>query len=93
MLLALDIPTAKTLLVHGHWTVSRRKMSKSVGNVVDPFAIMSARGVDVVRFYLARVGGRFRDDVGASVSVGIADIKKYSDKLRRTRPQIGRTHN
>lgn len=64
MLLALDIPTSKTLLVHGHWTVSRRKMSKSVGNVVDPFGIMAARGVDVVRFYLARVGGSFGSDHG-----------------------------
>jgi methionyl-tRNA synthetase len=56
-------------------------MSKSLGNVVDPFRAMEESsvnegvgvdadegggvGVDGVRWYLARVGGRFRDDVGA----------------------------
>lgn len=39
-------------------------MSKSLGNVADPFAAMHTEGVDVVRFYLARVGGRWKDDVG-----------------------------
>jgi methionyl-tRNA synthetase len=39
-------------------------MSKSLGNVADPFAAMDQFGVDVVRYYLARVGGRFCDDVG-----------------------------
>lgn len=41
-------------------------MSKSLGNVADPMAAMDEFGVDAVRFYLARVGGRFRDDVGES---------------------------
>ena len=39
-------------------------MSKSLGNVADPFAAMERHGVDCVRYYLARVGGKFRDDVG-----------------------------
>ena len=39
-------------------------MSKSLGNVADPLAAMSTYGVDIVRYYLATVGGRFRDDVG-----------------------------
>ncbi|KII94529.1 hypothetical protein PLICRDRAFT_127532 [Plicaturopsis crispa FD-325 SS-3] len=63
MLQALGLPLATTLLAHGHWTASQRKMSKSVGNVADPFAAMDAYGVDAVRFYLARVGGRFGTDV------------------------------
>jgi methionyl-tRNA synthetase len=40
-------------------------MSKSVGNVVCPLAAMERWGVDVVRWYMCRVGGRMRDDVGA----------------------------
>jgi len=40
-------------------------MSKSVGNVVDPMALMSEYGVDVVRWYVVRVGGGARGDVGA----------------------------
>jgi methionyl-tRNA synthetase len=63
MLLALDLPLPKKLLSHAHWTVNQKKMSKSVGNVADPFEAMDKFGVDVVRYYLTRVGGRFRDDV------------------------------
>ncbi|KAF9779503.1 tRNA synthetases class I (M)-domain-containing protein [Thelephora terrestris] len=63
MLLALDLPLPKRLLVHSHWTVEKRKMSKSVGNVVDPFEMMDAYGTDSVRYFLARVGGRFKYDV------------------------------
>jgi hypothetical protein len=64
MLMALDLPLPQTLLTHAHWTVNRQKMSKSVGNVADPLAAIETHGVDVVRWYLARVGCRFRDDVG-----------------------------
>ncbi|KAI9513225.1 tRNA synthetases class I (M)-domain-containing protein [Russula earlei] len=63
MLQALDLPLPKRLLAHCHWTVSRRKMSKSIGNVVDPFEAMQDLGTDLVRYYLARIGGRFKDDV------------------------------
>jgi len=63
MLQALDLPLPKKLLAHSHWTVNRRKMSKSIGNVVDPFQAIDELGADPVRFYLARIGGRFKDDV------------------------------
>ena len=39
-------------------------MSKSTGNVADPFEVLKAYQSDVVRFYLAYVGGHFKDDVG-----------------------------
>lgn len=64
LLLALDLPLPRRLLSHAHWTVGQKKMSKSRGNIVDPFEAINAFGIDVVRYYLARVGGRFRDDVG-----------------------------
>jgi len=78
MLKALELPLSRTILTHAHWTVNQRKMSKSVGNVVDPFEAMEIYGVDVVRFYLARVGGRFRDDVDWSTE----QLDKHSDELR-----------
>jgi methionyl-tRNA synthetase len=64
ILLALGLPLQERLLAHAHWTIEQKKMSKSVGNVVDPFEVIDKYGADVVRYYLARVGGRFRDDVG-----------------------------
>lgn len=64
MLQALGLPLTKQLLTHSHWTVEQRKMSKSVGNVADPIEAIDEYGLDVVRYYLARVGGRFKDDVG-----------------------------
>ena len=66
MLMALDLPLPKRLLVHSHWTVEKKKMSKSVGNVVNPFETMETYGTDAARYFLARVGGRFKYDVGTS---------------------------
>lgn len=64
MLQALGLPLSRQLLTHSHWTMDQRKMSKSVGNVADPLEAIEEFGPDVVRYYLARVGGRFKDDVG-----------------------------
>ena len=68
MLMALRLPLPKNLLVHSHWTVESTKMSKSIGNVADPVKAIDEFGIDLVRYYLARVGGRFKDDVGQSHS-------------------------
>ncbi|KAF8890288.1 hypothetical protein CPB84DRAFT_1732793 [Gymnopilus junonius] len=57
------IPLSHTLLTHAHWTSSQKKMSKSLGNVADPLEAMDKFGVDVARFYMMRVGGRWRGDV------------------------------
>ena len=67
MLQALGLPLPEKLLSHAHWTMSQKKISKSVGNVVDPFESIERYGVDAVRYYLARVGGRFRDDTGENL--------------------------
>ena len=64
MLAALGLPFPQKLLAHSHWTMDHRKMSKSLGNVVDPIAAIDVYGIDVVRYYLAEVGGKFKDDVG-----------------------------
>ncbi|KAH9948822.1 tRNA synthetases class I (M)-domain-containing protein [Amylocystis lapponica] len=68
MLAALDLPFSRRLLAHSHWTVNRHKMSKSVGNVADPIQAIDQFGTDIVRYYLARVGGRFKDDTDWSQS-------------------------
>lgn len=54
MLIALDLPLPKKLLVHGHVNVGNVKMSKTVGNVVDPMEIIEGYGVDAFRYYFSR---------------------------------------
>lgn len=66
-LMALDLPLPGGILCHAHWTMNQQKMSKSVGNVVDPFEILQKYGRDSVRWYLARNGGNFADDVDWSL--------------------------
>lgn len=46
-----DMPS---LLVHGWWNINGEKMSKSIGNVVDPNALIDAFGVEALRYYLVR---------------------------------------
>jgi methionyl-tRNA synthetase len=43
-----------TLLVHGWWNIRGEKMSKSLGNIVDPSELADSFGVDALRYYLAR---------------------------------------
>lgn len=54
MLLGLDLPLPKKLLVHGFVNVGGAKMSKTVGNVVDPIEIIDGYGVDAFRYYFLR---------------------------------------
>jgi methionyl-tRNA synthetase len=54
ILLALGLPLPKKLLVHGHISSSGTKMSKSLGNVVDPNEIIDQYGVDAFRYYFSR---------------------------------------
>lgn len=54
MLLGLGIDLPRSLLVHGHVNVGGAKMSKSVGNVVDPNEVIDGYGVDAFRYFFAR---------------------------------------
>ena len=66
-------------MAHGHWTVERVKMSKSIGNVVDPMALHQRYGVDPVRYFLLRDGslgadGDFSEDtLVARLNAELAD--------------------
>jgi len=54
MLLAAGLALPRKLFVHGHLSVDGQKMSKTIGNVVDPFALVKQYGTDAVRYYLLR---------------------------------------
>ena len=53
-LMAAGLPVPKRIFAHGWWTVNGSKMSKSIGNVVDPLALVRRYGLDPVRFFLLR---------------------------------------
>jgi methionyl-tRNA synthetase len=54
MLKAAGIPVYRHLNVHGYWNVDQGKMSKSIGNVVEPLQMKDAYGLDAFRFFLIR---------------------------------------
>ena len=54
MLKAAGIPIYKHLNVHGYWNVNQSKISKSVGNVIEPLQMKDVYGLDAFRFFLMR---------------------------------------
>ncbi|MCD8025821.1 MAG: methionine--tRNA ligase [Clostridiales bacterium] len=54
MLMALEQPLPKHLAVHGWITFNGQKMSKSLGNVVDPFVLGERYGADAIRYHILR---------------------------------------
>ncbi|MEE8298952.1 MAG: methionine--tRNA ligase [Thermodesulfobacteriota bacterium] len=53
-LMSAGLPLPKKVFAHGWWTVEGEKMSKSVGNVVDPYQVVEEFGADVFRYFLLR---------------------------------------
>jgi len=65
--MALELSLPKNIFAHGWWTVEGKKMSKSVGNVVDPNKVVEKYGVDAFRYFLFRevpfgLDGDFSDE-------------------------------
>ena len=61
MLLSAGVPLPKKLLVHGFITSGGKKMSKSLGNVIDPNYLIEEYGAEAVRYYLTRHISPFED--------------------------------
>jgi methionyl-tRNA synthetase len=76
-LLAAELPVQKQVLSHAHWTMNNMKMSKSRGNVVDPWQAIDHYGVDAVRYYLMRDGRLENDGSYSSEHV----ILRYNTEL------------
>jgi methionyl-tRNA synthetase len=78
MLMAADLPVPEHVFVHGFLLgADGRKMSKSLGNVLDPFEVIEEYGTDALRFYLMR-------DVpfGADGAVGMDAVRtRYDSEL------------
>jgi len=54
LLMALELPVYKRLLVHGYWLRGESKMSKSLGNVIRPLEMKARYGLDTLRYFLLR---------------------------------------
>jgi methionyl-tRNA synthetase len=78
MLMAADLPVPQHVFVHGFLLgADGRKMSKSLGNVLDPFEVMEQYGTDALRFYLMRDVG-----FGSDGAVGMDAVRtRYEAEL------------
>jgi methionyl-tRNA synthetase len=54
MLMSAGLPLPTTIFAHGWWTVDGEKMSKTLGNVVDPLKLATDLGVDAFRYFVVR---------------------------------------
>ena len=61
MLIGLGLPLPKVLLSHGFVLADGQKMSKSIGNVVDPIEVLNKHGLDAFRYYFLRHVDTFND--------------------------------
>jgi methionyl-tRNA synthetase len=68
MLLSAGYPVPEQLFVHGHLLLDHEKISKSLGNVIDPLALVGTYGSDAVRFWAVR-SVSFGQDGDASVAM------------------------
>ncbi|HEY4496943.1 MAG TPA: methionine--tRNA ligase [Candidatus Paceibacterota bacterium] len=84
MLMSADVKTTDEIFYHGFITSGGQKMSKSLGNVIDPIAIAEEYGVDALRYYLARhihpvedsdfTMERFKEAYNADLANGLGNL-------------------
>ena len=77
MLFSLGLPLPETIFAHGWWLTGDTKMSKSLGNIVNPLDLIDEYGVDSVRYYLMREMVLGQD---ANFTMG-SFIKRYNSDL------------
>ena len=75
LLLAAGEEPPKQLFVHGYLNFDDRKMSKSLGNVIDPLELIDVYGADAVRFYAARV-----TNFGQDGNVSVDDVRERYER-------------
>ena len=99
MLKAAEMELPKQVLVHGWWQKDNQKMSKSIGNVVDPIEVIDEWGLDAFRYYIVRelaIGpdGNWTDEgfatrYGAELANGLGNlINRSLSMLNRYRDGV-----
>ena len=84
ILLSLKLSLPKSIFVHGFITAGGQKMSKTLGNVIDPFELVKQYGVDSLRYYLLReipsaedgdfTKGKFEERYNADLAKGLGNL-------------------
>src|SRR3989344_422497 len=84
MLMSAGLPTTKQIFIHGFINSGGQKMSKSLGNVIDPVAIVEEYGIDALRYFLLReihpyedsdfTTERFKEAYNANLANGIGNL-------------------
>ncbi|KAK6453195.1 methionyl-tRNA synthetase [Trichoderma asperellum] len=81
LLMALGLPVSKGYLCHNHWTMSNRKMSKSLGNVVNPFFAIQRWGIDPLRYFLMRNATFHKDMSYSNQLIGTVYMKELQANI------------
>jgi methionyl-tRNA synthetase len=74
ILMAAGLEVPRKVFVHGYLLIDEKKMSKSLGNVIDPFKVIDVYGVDALRYYLLAAVA-----FGQDGSVSTADVEARYD--------------
>lgn len=99
MLMSAGLPPSRQILIHGFLMSGGEKMSKSAGNVVDPFAVVEKYGTDALRYWLARdvnpfedgdftwekFGERYAADLANGLGNFVARVLTLAERLNGTR--------
>lgn len=94
MLASAGLPPSKHILIHGFVTSGGKKMSKSVGNVINPLDVIEEYGADALRYYLAREMNtfedgdftieQFRESYNANLANGLGNLVSRTMKMATT---------
>ncbi|HQP09776.1 MAG TPA: methionine--tRNA ligase [Candidatus Omnitrophota bacterium] len=97
MLFSMGLPLPQTIFAHGWWMTGAAKMSKSLGNIVDPLGLIDAYGIDPVRYYLMRemvLGQDANFTVESFIKRFNSDLANdFGNLLNRVSGLIGRNFN
>ncbi len=96
MLMSAGLPNSKQIFIHGFITVNGQKISKSLGNVINPIELVNKYGTDAVRYYLLReipsaedgdftidkFEGRYNSDLAGGIGNLVARTITMANKLQ-----------
>lgn len=98
MLLSAGLPNSKQIIIHGFITSGGQKMSKSLGNVINPYEVVDKYGADALRYWLARemntfedgdfTWERFKESYNANLANGLGNLVSRVMKMAVTNEVI-----